>query len=150
MPAKLRHEALKHYLELLRIQPAKQPAEGVMAGQAIGKLEETPQEGLLRPGIQPHVDRTLSTAQHAAQRNHQQLDEVMQCGIPGSWVVQLLPARGKFFQPNLPRCGTSHPSVESIVAAPAKNSSLCQPRFKCDSPVWTYLLQARSGCDAVM
>ena len=53
LPGKLRHEALKRYLELLRIQPAKQPAEGVMAGQAIGKLEETPQEGLLRPGIQP-------------------------------------------------------------------------------------------------
>ena len=64
----LRHEALKRCPELLRIKPAKQPAEGVVAGQTIEKLEETPQEGLLRPGKQPHVDCALPTAQHTARR----------------------------------------------------------------------------------
>jgi hypothetical protein len=117
----LRHEALKRGPELLRIKPAKQPAEGVVAGQTIGKLEEAPQERLLGPGIQPHVDRTLSTTQRTAKGNHQHLVEVMQCGIPGSRVIQLLPARGKLIQSDLPRCGTSHQSVESIVAAPSKH-----------------------------
>ena len=130
----LRHEALKRCPELLRIKPAKQPAEGVVAGQTIGKLEETPQEGLFRPGIQPHVDRALATTQHAAQGNHQHLVEVMQGGIPGSRVIQLLPARGKLFQSDLPRCDTSHPSVELIVSAPGKPRTICQWGFKCDSP----------------
>jgi hypothetical protein len=116
----LRHEALKRCPELLRIKPAKQSAKSVVAGQAIGKLEETPQEGFLRPGIQPHVDRALSTTQHAAQGNHQHLVEVMQCGIPGSRVLQPLPARSKLFQSDLPRRDTSHQSVESIVSAPGK------------------------------
>src|SRR5476649_446138 len=131
---KLRHEALKRRPELLRIKPAEQPAEGVMAGQTIGKLEETPQEWFLRLGVQPHVDRALSTTQHTAQRNHQQLVEVMQSGIPGSRVVQLFPARGKLSQSDLPRCDTSHQSVESIVSEPRKRRSNCQWGFKCDSP----------------
>jgi hypothetical protein len=39
------------------------------------------------------------------------------------------------FQSGLPRCDTSHQSVESIVAAPGNPRTICQWDFKCDSPV---------------
>jgi hypothetical protein len=37
---KFHHKALKHGAERIRIKSAKQPAEGVVAGQPIGQLEE--------------------------------------------------------------------------------------------------------------
>ncbi len=76
-----------------------------MAGQAIGKLEETSQESLLRPREQPHIDRTLPATQYGAQGDHQQLIEVMQSGIPGARVFQPLPACGKLIQDDLPKRG---------------------------------------------
>jgi hypothetical protein len=105
LAGKLRHEPLKCSPELLRVEPAEQATEGVMAGQAIGKLEETAQERLLRPREQPHINCALPTTQHGAQSNHQQLIEVMQSGIPGSRVLQLLPACGKLLQDAPPRRG---------------------------------------------
>src|SRR4051794_1877964 len=77
LAGKLRHEPLKRLPELLRIEPAEQPTEGTVAGQAIGKLEETAQEWLLRPREQPHIDRTLPATQHGTQGDHQQLIDVM-------------------------------------------------------------------------
>jgi hypothetical protein len=76
-----------------------------VAGQAIGKLEETAQEWLLRPREQPHIDRTLPTTQHRAQGDHHKLIEVMQSGIPGARIRQLIPAGGKLIQDDLPRRG---------------------------------------------
>ena len=105
LAGKRRHEPLKRRLELLRIEPAEQPADAVVAGQAIGKLEETAQEWLLRPREQPHISRALPATQHAARGNHHQLIEVMQSGIPGSRVLQLRPACGKLIQDDLPRRG---------------------------------------------
>ncbi len=57
MPRKLRHEPLKRIAKLIWIQIAKQPAEGVVAGHAVGQGEKAAQKGLFRLGKQCHVHR---------------------------------------------------------------------------------------------
>ena len=74
---------------------AKQAAERVVAGHPIRQLEEAAQERLFRPGEQRHVHRALPAAQHRAQSNHQQLMEIVQPGIAGSWILHAFPAGGK-------------------------------------------------------
>jgi hypothetical protein len=72
---------LKRGAELLRIELAEQPAEGVVAGEAIGQAEKTTQEGLFRFGEFRHVHRALAAAQNRTQGNHQKLMEIMQPGV---------------------------------------------------------------------
>src|ERR1022692_4470147 len=101
---KSRHEALKGRLELRRIELTEQPAEGVVAGHPIRKLEKAAQERLLGLREQRHVDRALTTAEHRAQSDHQQFMEIVQTGIAGSRVFQTLPASRKLVQAILPAC----------------------------------------------
>src|SRR6201995_5519586 len=68
---KLRHEPLKGRAEPLRIEQPEQTTEGVVAGQAILKLQKAAQEPFFRPGEAGHVHGTLAAAQHRAERNHQ-------------------------------------------------------------------------------
>ena len=60
------HEALEGSAELLWVRGPEQPAEGVVAGQAVGEIEENAQEFLLCLREQGHVDRRLPAAQHGA------------------------------------------------------------------------------------
>ena len=62
MLGKPRHEPLEGGAELLRIKLTEQPAERVVAGHPIRKLEEAAQERLLRPGKQRHIHRALPAA----------------------------------------------------------------------------------------
>jgi hypothetical protein len=39
-----------------------------------------------------------SIAQHRSQSDHQKLMEVMQTGVPGSWILQTLSARRKLVE----------------------------------------------------
>ena len=64
--------------------------------------QKVAQERLFRFRKPSHVHRTLAATQHCTQRDHQQLMEVMQPGVPGSWVFQTLPAAGKLIQGVLP------------------------------------------------
>jgi hypothetical protein len=57
------HEPLKCSAELRRIEQPEQPAERVVAGQAILKPEKAAQERLLRFREQRHVHRALATTQ---------------------------------------------------------------------------------------
>src|SRR5277367_2135791 len=100
---KSRHEALKGGLELRRIELTEQPAECVVAGHPIRKLEKAPQEWLLGLREQRHVDRALTAAEHRAKSDHQQFMEIMQTRIAGSRVFQTLPASRELIQAILPR-----------------------------------------------
>jgi hypothetical protein len=95
---KLRHETLKGGSELFGIELTEQPAERVVTGYAVLQLKEAAQERLFCLCEQRHVDRALATAQHRAQSDHQKLMEVMQTGVPGSGILQTLPARRKLLQ----------------------------------------------------
>jgi hypothetical protein len=74
-----------------------------MAGHAMLKLEETPQERLFRRRERCHVHRALTAAQHRAEGDHQQVMEVVQTGIARPRVLQLLPAGNKLVHGSLPR-----------------------------------------------
>ena len=60
---KHRHELLKSSAELRWTELPEQPAEGIVTGQAILKLEKPAQERLLRFREQRRVHRTLTAAQ---------------------------------------------------------------------------------------
>jgi len=81
---------------------AEQPAEGVVAGQAVRQLEEAAQEWLLGFSELRHVHRALAATQHRAQRNDQKLVEVVQRSVSGSRVLETLPAGDKLIQGGLP------------------------------------------------
>ena len=61
-----------------------------MAGHAVLQPEKAAQERLFGLGEQRHVHRALAAAQHRAQRDHQQLMEIVQTGIAGSRILQSL------------------------------------------------------------
>ena len=96
--AKLRHEPLKRVAELIRVQIAKQPAERVVAGQAILQLEKAAQKRLFGLREHRHVHRTLAATQHRAQSDQQQFIEIVQTGIAAARVFQTLPTGGKLLQ----------------------------------------------------
>jgi hypothetical protein len=83
----------------------EQTAEGIVAGQAVHQAQKAAQERLLRASEEPHVDGALATAQHGAQRDHQQFMEVMQPGIARARIFQPLPAVGELIHGGLPGCG---------------------------------------------
>jgi hypothetical protein len=97
-----RHEPLKHRAESGRIEQPKQPAEGVVAGYAVLQLEKAAQRRLFRFRKPRHGNRTLTTAQHRAERDYQQPVEVVQPGIAGERVLQTLPTGDELIQAVLP------------------------------------------------
>ena len=99
---KHRREPLEGGTELHWIKQPEQPAEGIVAGQAVPQCEETTQEWLFRAGEQRHVHRPLPAAQNRAQGDQKQLVEVVQGGIAGPWIVQALKARDKLLHGVLP------------------------------------------------
>jgi hypothetical protein len=102
------HEALKRSAELPRIELSEQPAEGVVAGNAIGQLQKAPQERFFRFREFRHVDRALATAQNSAESDHQKLMEIMQTRIAASRILQDVPATGKLFH-GIPTARSFHP-----------------------------------------
>jgi len=98
----LPHEAPERGAERLRIKLAEQAAERVVARHPVGQRQDAAQERLLGLRKQRHVHRTLPAAQHRAQRDEQKLVEVMQAGVAGPRVVQLVPARRKPIQGTTP------------------------------------------------
>jgi hypothetical protein len=96
------HEALEAVTELIRIEPAKQAAERIVAWQAIFQLEEAAEEWLLGHREGRHMSRALATAKYGAQRDHQQFVKVVQTCIASPPVRQPLPAGEKLVQDSLP------------------------------------------------
>src|SRR6202042_2059664 len=96
-------------------QPHACPCEGggtdhVQGRLAIGPVVRAAQDlaidrhdPLALPGEFRHIRGVLTTAQHRAQGDHQQVVELMQSGIASSWVLKALPAGTKFLQAPLPQ-----------------------------------------------
>jgi hypothetical protein len=82
--------------ECNRIKQPENPAEGVVAGNAVLEGEKLPQERLFCLTEQRHVGAILAAAQHGAQRNHQNLMQVM-AGIVLPRIGELGKAGGKLF-----------------------------------------------------
>jgi predicted transposase YbfD/YdcC len=95
---KLRHKPLKRIAKLIGVEIAKQPAEGVVAGQAVGQGEKAAQKRLFGLSKQSHIHRTLTAAQHAAQGDHQQFVKVMQRGIAAARILNSFPTGAKLLQ----------------------------------------------------
>jgi hypothetical protein len=76
-----RHEALKAAAELVGIEPTQNPAERIVTGRAVLKVQETAQELPLVLGKLGHVHRSLSATQHRAKRNHQDFQQLVAPGI---------------------------------------------------------------------
>jgi hypothetical protein len=75
------HELGKAGPELLGVEQAEHPAEGVVAGHAVRQSEKLPQETLLQLPEQRHVGAALAATQHRAQGDHQDLPEQVALGI---------------------------------------------------------------------
>src|SRR5664279_3620654 len=105
-----------------------------MAGKTIGQREKAAQKGLLDLGKQCHVHRSLTAAQHAAERNHQQLLEVMQSSIAAARIFQPFPTRSKLFQRFL--AGHEVPPTKKLMhrSKVPEVATMVQRILKCDSP----------------
>jgi hypothetical protein len=70
-----RHERPESFLESSRLQSMEHAPERVVAGNAVFQPQELPQNLFLRATEQRHVRRALGTAQHASQRDDQDLEQ---------------------------------------------------------------------------
>jgi arginine decarboxylase-like protein len=88
---------------LFGIQLTEEPAESVVARQAVGQHEEAAQKRLFRLGEQRHLDRALSAAQDRAERDQQEFVEIVKSRVPASRILPFLPAFQKLIQHRLQR-----------------------------------------------
>jgi len=58
-----------------------------MAGQTVFQRQKATQELLFVFGEFSHVHRRLTTTQHRAQSDHQDLQEIMTSGIARPWIL---------------------------------------------------------------
>jgi len=87
---KLAHELLEAGAELLRIEEAEHPREGVVARQSLFKLQELSKKRFLLPCEHRHVRSILPAAQDRAQRDDHDLDKIMPAGVAGARIRQIL------------------------------------------------------------
>src|SRR3954464_10055155 len=106
------HEAAEAGLERLRVEQAEHSAEGVMAGSAMTQAQKLAQVRRFDLSEQRHVRAILAVRQQSAERNHQQLMQIV-AGIVLSWVHNLGKAGDELFHraasaldctPRLQRC----------------------------------------------
>src|SRR5215213_4584963 len=90
------HEAGEAGLERLRVKQAEYPAEGVMAGRAMTQAQKLAQVRRFDLSEQRHVRAILAARQQSAERNHQQLMQIVP-GIVLSWVHNLGKAGDELF-----------------------------------------------------
>ena len=74
----------------------------MVAGDTVRRFEETAQKRFLRFGELRDIGGVLAAAHHLGQSDRQQIVQIVQSGIPGSRVLETLPARTEFFQSILP------------------------------------------------
>ena len=67
-------------LELLSVQPGEDPAERVVGGNAIGQFQHLAQPSLLAPAERFHVHPTVRTCYGAAERNGEDIDQLVALG----------------------------------------------------------------------
>ncbi len=82
------HEALETGAELLRIEPAEEAAEGVVARRTVCQFQEITQKPELGFGELGHVGAVFAAGQHGAERNDQHLQQIVPPGVAGARVVQ--------------------------------------------------------------
>ena len=128
------HEPLEGGTEPRRIEQPEQPTEGVVAGQAVLQLEKAAQKGLFRFREPRHRHCTLTAAQHRAERDHQQLVEVVQPGIAGARVFQTLPAGDELIQDVLPGNVSAAPEGRIDLARAAQAPVGMSRRFQVRIP----------------
>ena len=83
-------KAMNQVRKRRRIEQPEQPAEGVVARDAVLQHQKFLQKALLQPAEQRHVGTRLAAAQHRAQRDQHHLMQRVTLGVPGSRIVQIL------------------------------------------------------------
>src|SRR5215212_9572921 len=123
------HEAGEAGREALRVEQAEHSAEGVMAGSAMTQPQKLAQVRRFDLPEQRHVRAILATRQQSAERDHQQLMQVV-TGIVLSWVHNLGKAGDELFHraasaldrtPRLqpcPLCRNAHIQASAPALAP--------------------------------
>jgi hypothetical protein len=126
------HAGQEGGVEPLGIEQAERPAEGVVARDAMVQAQELPQERLLRLPEQRHVRAVLAAAEHRAERDDQQLVQVV-TGIRAARVVNTREARNEILHGLTLR---SIPCFESIHPRPRKPkpSRISHMRIPCTLP----------------
>lgn len=84
----LRHEPPEARTKLVRVEQPQHPAERVVAGRPVLQSEELTQESLLRLRKLSHVDRPLPPTQHRAQRDHENIQELVTTRVAGPRILQ--------------------------------------------------------------
>jgi hypothetical protein len=87
--------------KLFRIDKAEHPRERVVARNSLFELQELPKERFLLLGEQLHIGSILPAAQHRAQRDDHDLDEIMLTGVAGARVRQILETCRQAFHASL-------------------------------------------------
>jgi hypothetical protein len=105
-----------------------------VAGQTVLQLEKAAQKRLFRFRKPRHGNRTLTAAQHRAQRDHQQFVEVVQPGIAGARVLQTFPAGDELIQAVLPRNVSATPEGRIDLARAAQAPVGMSRRFQVRIP----------------
>ena len=85
-------------MKLIWIKIAKQPAESVVTGQAVGQGEKAARKRLFGLGKHRHIHRSLTTTEYAAQSYHQKFMKVVQRGIAAARIFKTFPTRPKLLQ----------------------------------------------------
>jgi len=90
------HEAHETRPERLGVKAAEYPAEGVVAGDTVTQFQELAQEGFFGAAKFRHIRAVLAAAQHGAQRDDQDLEQIMPDVIL-PWVGDFRKARDERF-----------------------------------------------------
>jgi hypothetical protein len=136
---KRRHEPLEGGTERRSVQQTEQPAESVVARNAIGQPEKAAQQWLFRLGECRHIHyplrsrcrRSPNTARSSATRAGHAAWHCRFVDLPDlSSMRQILPT-------GPPSVGVSGHRVVSMCFKPGKRESKVKQKSKCDSPAAT-------------
>ena len=124
---------MQHLAKLRWIKLTEQPAERIVARQAVRQPQEATKKSLLRLRKKRHVNRPLAAVKYRAKRDHQKLVKIMQSSVPGPGVLKAIPTSRKFIQQFIPQRSIRH-KVEST---PPESGNQTKPHHKiskCDFP----------------
>src|SRR3954463_4316826 len=123
------HEGHKTRLELGRIEQPKHAREGVMAWDAVPEREDLFEEGVLGAPEPDHVGAGLAPAQHGAQADEQDLQELVTLGVSRARTLQARKNRRKLLHGTTFDPKWRH-GVESVAYALKPISSRANPLSK--------------------
>jgi hypothetical protein len=114
-PENRSHPAQEAALEGVGVDQHQHPAEGVVRGDAIRQREEALEPVPLAAAVQRDVLEALGLAEHGADRDHQDIEQLVLDPPLAAWILDRRELGGKGFEHGLPllreRPGLAHQAV---------------------------------------